>query len=96
MRSLTRVLVFVAGSTALLAIAGCSTSAEEMSSLRTEILAAQARADAAYELASQADATADAAMSEAEAAQAAATAADGRAAAADAKAERIYQQSLRK
>jgi hypothetical protein len=96
MRSAIRVLVFAVGSTALLATAGCSTSAEETASLRSEISAAQARADAAYELASQANAKADAAMSEAQAANAAAAAADQKAAAADAKAERIYQQSLQK
>jgi hypothetical protein len=89
MRSSLRVLAFIAGGTALLATAGCESADPEMMSLRSEISAAQARADAAYELATQADSKADAAMAEAEAANSAA-------AAADAKAERTYTQSLQK
>ena len=73
---------------ALLGLAGCATS-EEIEALRAETAAAQAtadqaleRANAAYDLASEANAKADAAAAAA--------------AAADAKAESVYSEFLRK
>lgn len=93
-KSMRTALVLTAG-IALLGMSGCATS-EQLEALRGEVQAAQetadnamARANAAYDLASQANANSEAAMADAEAAAAAA-------AAADAKAERIYTESLRK